>query len=158
MIKKVLMNLLFLCFLRYYFMIPEMISGKYGKTIEIPFIPSGFRTCLSQKGREMYGIQSIPVLIRKIMRHIGRERAILRKKPVPEYINVREMIIRFKKPVPHTMQKNKTPHLDSDAGSISHSVISRYIWIRCSISSRLLRPWRRSFSEGLRLQLLQGRA
>ena len=139
-------------------MIPEMISGKDGKPFEIACIPSCFRAWLSQKGREMYGIQSIPVLIRKIMGHIVRERAILRKKPVPEYIHGREMMPYIKKPVPHTMQKNKTPHLDSDAGSISHSVISRYIWIRCSISSRLLRPWRRSFSEGLRLLLLQGRA
>ena len=39
------------------------------------------------------------------MGHIVRERVILRKKPVPEYIHGREMMPYIKKPVPHAMQK-----------------------------------------------------
>jgi hypothetical protein len=103
-------------------MIPEMISDKYGKTIEIPFIPSGFRACLSQKDGKCMRYKAFPSLLGKQWEHIGRERAIIRKKPVlriytwtgkviptqksvPEYIHGREMMPYIKKPVPHAMQK-----------------------------------------------------
>ena len=64
-------------------MIPEMISGKYGKTIKMLCIPSVFRAYFAQKDGKIMKNKVIPVTIRGIMEHNGRERSFPRKKPVP---------------------------------------------------------------------------
>ena len=46
-------------------MIPEMISDKYGKTIEIPLIPSGFIVYFAQKDGKCMRYKVFPSLLGK---------------------------------------------------------------------------------------------